>query len=108
MSDLRDRIAVTDAKYSIKSWLLQKKARALKAVNPNAPGHTYTVLDLTRSFNEALDSFRGTTASLQTVKDKVVIEYPEDAALISEMCNSLAKRLPEKNLVGYIEGPPSI
>lgn len=101
MNDVTHKSALIDAKYSVKSWLQQKKARAEKKINPKAPVHSYTVDDLTRSFRETLQSFKGTNLSLETLKDAIVLEYPNDLALISEMFNSLEKRLPARNLVGY-------
>ena len=103
-----DKIAISDAKYCIKFWLKQKKDRAFKKIDEKAPVHTYTVIDLTKSFNLALEELSHTGVSLEVVKNNIYAELPTDKKLISEICDSLAQRLPAKNLVGYIEGPPPI
>ena len=106
MTNSGEKIAISDAKYSIKFWLHQNKTRELKKKNENAPGHVYSIIDLTKSFNLALEELSDTGVSMQKVKVELYKELPDDIVLLSKLCDSLARRLPQTNLESYILGQP--
>ncbi|MCB1531365.1 MAG: hypothetical protein KDJ35_00710 [Alphaproteobacteria bacterium] len=108
MDNLENEIAISNAKYCILLWLDKKKARATKKADSNAPVHTYTVLDLTKSFNMALEELKKSGVSLELVKKSLYKDSPSDIQAISHFCDTLAARLPQKNLEGYTHGSPEI